>query len=198
MGQHNIKDVWKPLAFCSGKYQVSSLGKVKSVYSLSKNYFLSVTNTILKTEVSKRGYEVVKLTWCDKNGKQYKKNFFVHRLVALSFIPNPENKLQVNHKDCNKLNNFRSNLEWCTSKENVLHAQAMGRSPIKKKISYTKKNIPRKIRFKCVININTNETLTVPMLSERIGRGKKYVYMILSGKIPNPTEYRYQQGYIGI
>lgn len=55
-----------------------------------------------------------------KNGKQ--KNISVHRLVGIMFIPNPENKPEINHKDTNKLNNHISNLEWNTKKENIEHA----------------------------------------------------------------------------
>lgn len=62
------------------------------------------------------------------NGKYTKRH--VHRLLALTFIPNPENKEEVNHKDGNKLNNSLDNLEWVTKKENARHAQRTGLTPI--------------------------------------------------------------------
>ena len=68
-----------------------------------------------------KGYRRVVLM---KNGKQI--NALVHRLIAQTFIPNPENKPEVNHKDGNKENNSVFNLEWCTHKENVHHAIETG------------------------------------------------------------------------
>lgn len=59
-----------------------------------------------------------------KDGKV--KNESIHRLVAQAFIPNPDSKPQVNHIDCNTLNNNVSNLEWCTAKENTVHAWKNG------------------------------------------------------------------------
>ncbi len=72
---------------------------------------------ILSKFIEKDGYEVVGIS---KNGK--KKMCKVHRLVAISFISNPENKLLVNHKNCDKKDNNIENLEWATDSDNVLHA----------------------------------------------------------------------------
>ena len=53
-------------------------------------------------------------------------NLYIHRAIALAFIPNPENKPCINHKDGNKLNNSIDNLEWCTHQENMIHAGKTG------------------------------------------------------------------------
>lgn len=78
------------------------------------------------------------------NGKGYlrviigHKRYFVHRLVAQKYIPNPENKLQVNHKDGNKLNNCVDNLEWVTNQENRNHAIKNGLHFCGEKCSWSK------------------------------------------------------------
>ena len=73
----------------------------------------------MKSYINKRnGYVYIFLMKDNKS-----KNFRLHRLVAEAFIPNPENKLQVNHKDGNKLNNNVNNLEWCTHRQNINHAK---------------------------------------------------------------------------
>ncbi len=86
-------------------YSVSHLGNVKN----------NKTNKALKATL-KGGYYNIMLI-----NNQFRKSFKVHRLVALDFIPNPENKSDVNHKDKNKLNNNIDNLEWMTRKENNQH-----------------------------------------------------------------------------
>ena len=91
-------------------YKVSSDGKVYNS-ELSE----------LKQTVNKRGYTMVKLC---KNG--FQKNCSVHRLVAEAFIPNEENKPEVNHIDGNKLNNTIDNLEWVSRGENQRHAYSIG------------------------------------------------------------------------
>jgi len=84
----------------SGLYQVSNLGRIKSLY-FSKEKILVAHNC--------KGYQRIGLS---KNGKQ--KLYFIQVLVAEAFIPNPDNLPEVNHKDENKLNNAADNLEWCT------------------------------------------------------------------------------------
>lgn len=75
----------------------------------------------MKTFISNKGYERVKLR---KLGNDFK--FVIHRLVGIHFIKNPDNKKQINHKDGNKLNNYVTNLEWCTSQENIIHSFKTG------------------------------------------------------------------------
>ena len=79
------------------------------------------TGYIRKPSPSKRGYPVVSM---NKNGKQYLRT--VHTLLAKAFIPNPDNKPQINHIDGNKWNNNLDNLEWVTSYENIMHARNTG------------------------------------------------------------------------
>ena len=100
-------EIWKDIPNYENLYQVSNQGNVKSV-CFSK---------MLKSSPNNCGYYKVEL-YKDKKPKV----FYVHRLVAISFIPNPENKKQINHIDGNKANNNVSNLEWCTASENQIHA----------------------------------------------------------------------------
>lgn len=100
-------EVWKSIDGFPN-YLVSNLGRVKS---LSFNH--SGKERILKPSFNHNGYLRISLT-----NEKGKKTFKVHRLVALAFIPNPDNLPQVNHKDENKQNNNVDNLEWCSPKYN--------------------------------------------------------------------------------
>ena len=107
-----IEEVWKDISEYEGLYQISNLGRVKSLPR--KNSKRIINKEIIKVFTKlPNGYLKVGLS---KNGKT--KYYFVHRLVAETFIDNPENKPCINHKDCDKKNNCVDNLEWCTYKEN--------------------------------------------------------------------------------
>lgn len=111
-------EIWKDIEGYDGYYQISNLGRVKSLSRVVFNNFIYRTtrNRILKPVVNKYGYIKSLLSF---NNKRI--NFQVHRLVALHFINNSKNKSQVNHIDSNKLNNNVKNLEWVSKIENQCH-----------------------------------------------------------------------------
>jgi hypothetical protein len=189
MGKHFEKDHWKPLLFCNGKYQVSRFGKVKSVYSLSKYGVVKMTGIIIKTYINSRGYEKVKLSWTER-GKCMRKSMAIHRLVAMAFIPNPDNKHQVNHKDFNPLNNDFRNLEWVTAKENTVHFHTYGR-----KKHTPKANCAGKVesfpKYKSVMDTSTGIIYTTKDVSDLEGKPLKWLHRRLNGERPNDTIYKY-------
>lgn len=106
-------EIWKDVVGYEGYYQVSMSGKVKS---LVKPY--RKKEKILKGSPNTTGYILVQLYGQDKR----RKSLLVHRLVMMTFQPNPVmDELEVNHKDLDVTNNKISNLEWVTSKENIEH-----------------------------------------------------------------------------
>ena len=119
-----MQEIPKDIDGYEGYYQVSNLGRVRSVdrkveYKRHKNKTgMQVRKSKIKSLCkTKNGYLRIILS---KKGKH--KMLFVHRLVAQAFLPNPNNLREVNHIDCNKENNCVDNLEWVSSKENHKHA----------------------------------------------------------------------------
>ena len=106
---------WRDVVGYEGRYQVSSMGRVKSLERKDR-FGRIVKERILKPGVDHNGYQFVNL---HAGGKP--KNVPVHRLVCQAFRENPENKPEVNHIDEDKTNNNAVNLEWCTRKENINH-----------------------------------------------------------------------------
>lgn len=106
-------EIWKDIPGYEGKYQVSNYGRVKSIarYRKSKNdTVVFVPEKVLKGKIDKDGY--VEYALCAGTHKKMK-YYRAHRLVAVAFIPNPNNLPIINHKDCNPGNNCVENLEWC-------------------------------------------------------------------------------------
>lgn len=106
------KEVWKDVKHYEGLYKVSNHGRVWSVHK----------NGYKKINTKENGYKFVQLY---NNGKM--RNEYIHRLVAMAFIPNLRNLPQVNHKDENKSNNCADNLEWCDKKYNANYGTAISR-----------------------------------------------------------------------
>lgn len=108
------EEIWKDIDGYDGNYKISNFGRVKSIDRIvhgTNDYFQE--GKII--EIANNGrYDFVRICY---NGKC--KNHFIHRLIAIAFIPNPNNYPCVNHKDENTKNNNIENLEWCTQKYNA-------------------------------------------------------------------------------
>ena len=116
-----MTEVWKSIKGYEGFYEVSNLGRIKSLTRKStddKTY----RGKVLKPSVDSYGYLLVGLY----HGNAIQSKQKIHRLVAKAFLTNPEQKPQVNHKDGVKSNNLLSNLEWVTALENSHHSFSSG------------------------------------------------------------------------
>lgn len=132
-----MKEIWKDIANFEGLYEVSNLGRIKSLPKNRGIYFTK--EEILKGRVGNGGY--LQAILCHSDGTR--KSIKFHRIVAETFIENPEDKKTVNHKDGVKTHNGAENLEWNTHGENIRHAFKIGLSNnnyVKKKVSQIKDN----------------------------------------------------------
>ena len=112
-----------PVGFC----KVTGYDNPKGNYAVNKAGTIINTDfrNILATHIDHKGYVITNISYTNEYGNEMKKDR-VHRVVAKTFIPNPENKPQVNHIDGNKQNNHVDNLEWVTNTENMSHAIKTG------------------------------------------------------------------------
>lgn len=155
---------WKDIKWYEGLYQVSNLGRVKRL----KGRYMKC-DKILKGYEDEFGYIRLNLS---KNSKT--KNITLHRLVAQAFIPNAENKPQVNHMDEDKTNNVVSNLEWVTAKENVNHGTRTNRAIKKREI---------KIKVIDIANGEYNYYNSIKECSRHLGVDNSAITKQLKGKL---------------
>ena len=117
-------EIWKPIPNYE-EYEVSTFGRVKRLAydkPVCGGSFQHCNERILSPQLRKNGYQTVMLS-----KKGVIKSFLIHRLVAITFIPNPDNLQQVNHKDENPSNNCVNNLEWCDQKYNSNYGTSKSR-----------------------------------------------------------------------
>lgn len=149
---------WKPILGYEGFYEVSDLGRVRSVDRFV-NTAIRHSDTahrrgrVLKQNVKRSGYMAVDLA---AHGKT--KTIAVHRLVAMAFLPKDEGRPQVNHKNCNKADNRAVNLEWCTPEENRAHAKqnSLYNNPNKKAVRCKQTNMVFESSYKAAEWVNEN------------------------------------------
>lgn len=180
-----MQEIWKDVEGYEGLYKVSNRGRVWSERS----------GKILRTR-SNKGYPTLKLHY-----NKVIKTYFVHRLVAMAFIDNPENKREINHIDENKLNNSANNLMWATAKENANWGTR------NKRISETVQRLQREGKYKrlykrsgtggriCQIDIETGKAIkifnSVTEASKHYGYHQGNISSCCTGKLKSSKGYKW-------
>lgn len=149
-------ELWKDIEDYEGLYQVSNFGNIKNIKSQKHKF--------LKKSLKNNKYMKVNLS---KNNKL--RTFAVHRLVAIAFIPNPHNKLRVNHKNGIKSDNYYENLEWVTDSENMIHAIETGL----KKLKINESDIVQIFKM-------ANENIDITEISNNFNISKAYTLSLLN------------------
>ena len=175
MDKNEAIEIWKDAPGYEGIYQISTVGRVKKLYREWNNGSRRSEETILNTHYGVHGYNHHVFI---KNS--IRKDFKVARLVAILFIPNPDNKPFVNHIDGVKSNDCVWNLEWATHKENDQHAYKIGlRCGMK-----GDKNGMATINSKTVLNIRADaEKKSYKQLAKKYDLNYGHIYLIVNRRI---------------
>jgi hypothetical protein len=155
------KEKWKIIPEAP-KYEASTLGKIRN----------AETKRELKFSEIRRGYKIFKAYYKDGD----KRNMTVHKAVATTFVPNPDNLPQLNHKNGNKADNRMENLEWCTCKQNIKHAFKEGLRKktytIEHRAKITEK-MARRIKMGLEMGLRQNELVDIYNVSKSTVEGMK-------------------------
>lgn len=159
-----MEEIWKDIKNFEGHYQVSNLGRVKSIKF--SNY------RIMKTKLC-HGYPQVGLRLLNKP----RKFMYIHRLLGIHFLDNPNNYEEINHKDGNRSNNNLTNLEWCSSSQNIKHSfDKLGKQPRwGEKCNFAKLTKNEVLKIKDLLN---NTELTQKEIGKRFGVGQQQISRI--------------------
>ena len=128
-----MEEIWKDIPGYEGLYQASNLGNIRSLVFINNRG----DKHRIKMKVQREGVYGRIYAMLYKDAKR--KNWLVHRLIALTFIPNPNNYPEINHIDGNPKNNRVENLEWCTKSQNEKHAYENWLYPKIRKMNEAKK-----------------------------------------------------------
>lgn len=175
-----MEEVWKAIPEFEGYYEASTLGRIRSVERIVKSGrgYRTALSTILKPSIGEFGYEEVSLSM---NNKKYMRR--VNRLVAQTFIGNPDNLPQVNHIDGNKTNNCVENLEWCDGSYNMQHCYANKLTDWGTKIRIVETGEEFDSIVKCANKIGGHAQLIIACLNGRRKTHKGYHYEIVGQRV---------------
>lgn len=182
-------ETWRPIDCYEGLYEVSSLGRVRSLdryidaidkYGNTLHLFFS--SRILKQWHMLNGYVKVELHK-DGKGKQY----LVHRVVAQAFIPNPDNLPEINHKDRNIANNIVSNLEWCDRLYNIRYDGAVERAASTRR---------RTIEQLTMDGLHVAYHKGIRILCSEFPYDRRSIQRVLSNQDSRQSAYGYQWRYV--
>jgi len=163
-----MEEVWKDIEGYDGDYQISNKGNIKSFKRIKDG-------KLLKATVGNTGYCTVKLSNKDKE----RKTFRVHRLVALHFLELVEGKDNVNHKNGDKTDNDVNNLEWCTYKENNIHARKTGLNKANGEKHYCAKLTEENVKYIRENYIKGSRTFGQGALSRKFGVSQSQIFNVV-------------------
>lgn len=174
-----MNEEWKAIPEFKGYYEASNLGRIRSIERIVKSGkgYKTIPSTILKPSIGEWGYETVCLS---VNGTRYTRR--VNRLIAQTFIENPDDLPQVNHKDGIKTNNRVDNLEWCDASYNMKHCFDNRMSDWSTKVRIVETGEVFDSIVECANNINGYVQLIIACLNGRRKRHKGYHFEVVGDR----------------